>query len=55
MYSSPFSKLEEMPKEKNANEKKILKCNKNGRMITFTSGWMVRPKGKITNNTPLAN
>ena len=28
---------------------------KNNRNITFTSGWMVRPKGKITNNTPLAD
>ena len=29
--------------------------NKNGRKIVFTSGWMVRPQGKITNNTPLAD
>ena len=28
---------------------------KNGRNLVFTSGWMVRPKGKITNNTPLAD
>ena len=28
---------------------------KNGRNILFTSGWMVRPKGTITNNTPLAD
>ena len=27
---------------------------KNGRNLIFTSGWMVRPKGEITNNTPLA-
>lgn len=25
------------------------------RKIVFTSGWMVRPKGEITNNTPLAD
>lgn len=29
--------------------------NKNGRQITFSSGWMVRPFGSITNNTPLGN
>ena len=23
--------------------------------LVFTSGWMVRPKGEITNNTPLAD
>ena len=28
---------------------------KNGRNLVFTSGWMVRPKGEITNNTPLAD
>jgi len=28
---------------------------KNGRSIKFTSGWMVRPKGKITINTPLGD
>ena len=28
---------------------------KNGRNLVFTSGWMVRPKGTITNNTPLAD
>ena len=28
---------------------------KNGRKIIFTSGWMVKPKGVITNNTPLAD
>lgn len=28
---------------------------KNGRKIVFNSGWMVRPKGEITNNTPLAD
>lgn len=28
---------------------------RNGRKIIFSSGWMVRPKGSITNNTPLAN
>lgn len=27
---------------------------RNGRKLVFTSGWMVRPKGIITNNTPLA-
>lgn len=27
---------------------------KNDRKIEFTSGWMVRPKGEITNNTPMA-
>ena len=32
-----------------------IKFEKNGRKITFTSGWMVRPKGEITNNTPLAD
>ncbi len=26
---------------------------KNGKEITFISGWMVRPKGAITCNTPL--
>ncbi len=31
-----------------------IKFFKNGRDIVFTSGWMVRPKGEITNNTPLA-
>ena len=25
------------------------------RKIVFTFGWMVRPKGEITNNTPLAD
>lgn len=28
---------------------------KNGRKLIFTSGWMIRPKGVITNNTPLAD
>lgn len=28
---------------------------KNGRKLVFTSGWMIRPKGEITNNTPLAD
>ncbi len=28
---------------------------KNGRNVKFTSGWMVNPKGKITNNTPLGD
>ena len=28
---------------------------KNGRNLVFTSGWMVRPKGENTNNTPLAD
>ena len=28
---------------------------KNERNIIFTSGWMIRPKGRITNNTPLAD
>lgn len=28
---------------------------KNGRSIKFTSGWMIRPKGVITNNTPLGD
>lgn len=28
---------------------------KNGKNLVFNSGWMVRPNGKITNNTPLAN
>ena len=32
-----------------------IKFAKNGRNIIFTSGWMVRPKGEITNNTPLAD
>lgn len=32
-----------------------IKFIKNGREIVFTSGWMVRPKGQITNNTPLAD
>ena len=32
-----------------------IKFVKNGRNIVFASGWMVRPKGKITNNTPLAD
>lgn len=28
---------------------------KNDRKLVFTSGWMVKPEGKITNNTPLAD
>ncbi len=32
-----------------------IKFIKNGRNLVFTSGWMVRPKGVITNNTPLAD
>ena len=32
-----------------------IKFEKNGRNISFTSGWMVKPKGEITNNTPLAD
>lgn len=32
-----------------------IKFTKNGRNIVFTSVWMVRPKGEITNNTPLGN
>lgn len=28
---------------------------KNNKSLVFTSGWMIRPKGEITNNTPLAN
>ncbi len=28
---------------------------RNGRKIIFDSGWMIRPKGEITNNTPLAD
>lgn len=32
-----------------------IKFNRNGRNIKFTSGWMVRPNGLITNNTPLAD
>lgn len=28
---------------------------KNDKIITFTSGWMVKPKGEIINNTPLAD
>lgn len=32
-----------------------IKLVKNGRNIVFTSGWLVRPKGKITNNTPLGD
>ena len=32
-----------------------IKFTKNGRDIVFTSGWMIRPKGQITNNTPLAD
>ena len=32
-----------------------IKFKKNGRNLLFSSGWMIRPKGEITNNTPLAN
>ena len=32
-----------------------IRFDKNGRKIVFDSGWMVRPKGEILNNTPLAN
>ena len=32
-----------------------IRFERNGRRIVFTSGWMVRPKGEITNNTPLAD
>lgn len=32
-----------------------IKFIKNGRNLVFTSGWMVRAKGEITNNTPLAD
>lgn len=28
---------------------------KNDRNLDFTSGWMVRPNGQITKNTPLAD
>jgi len=27
----------------------------NGKNIIFNSGWMIKPNGKITINTPLAN
>ena len=30
----------------------LIKVDSNG---IFTSGWMVRPQGQLTNNTPLAN
>lgn len=32
-----------------------IKMNKNNREIEFISGWMVKLKGRITNNTPLAD
>jgi len=32
-----------------------IKFERNGRNIIFESGWMVRPEGTITNNTPLAD
>lgn len=32
----------------------LIKVDKNGRSLIFSSGWMVRPKGIISNNTPLA-
>lgn len=28
---------------------------KNVRNLVFTSGWMIGPKGEVTNNTPLAD
>ena len=32
-----------------------IRFSKYDRDIEFISGWMVKPKGKITNNTPLAS
>ena len=32
-----------------------IKFTKNGRNIVFTSGWMVKQNGFISNNTPLAD
>lgn len=32
-----------------------IKFEKNGKNIIFNSGWMIKPNGKITINTPLAN
>lgn len=32
-----------------------IKLVKNGRNLVFISGWMVRPNGTITINTPLAD
>lgn len=32
-----------------------IKFVRHGRNFVFTSGWMIRPKGEITNNTPLAD
>lgn len=32
-----------------------IRFEKNGRNLVFTSGWMVKPKGKISNNTPLGD
>ena len=32
-----------------------IKFVKNGRNLVFTSAWTVRPKGEITNNTPLSD
>lgn len=31
-----------------------IEFNKNEKYVILTSGWMIRPKGIITNNTPLA-
>ena len=31
-----------------------IKFNKSNKQIKFSSGWMVRQKGMITNNTPFA-
>ena len=32
-----------------------INLNKNGRDIKFITGWLVKPKGKIVNTTPLAD
>ena len=32
-----------------------IRFEKNGRNLVFTSGWMVKPKGEISNNTPLGD
>lgn len=46
-----LSKLDEQGQRINID----IKLKKNGRNLVFTSGWMVKPKGEITNNTPLAD
>lgn len=46
-----LGKLDEQGQRININ----IKFEKNGRKIIFESGWMVRPKGLITTNTPLAD